>query len=60
MRDIFFAFGHACQASFDAILVSAGWFFPIVFACTLAFGAIYWMRAQARYTRRAMERKEYI
>jgi hypothetical protein len=26
----------------------------------LAFGAVYWMNAQAKYTRRAKDRKEYI
>lgn len=60
MRDFFFGFGHICQDLFDAVLVSAGWFFPIVFACVLAFGAVYWLRAQAKYTARAKERNEYI
>ena len=33
---------------------------PVSFACVLAFGAVYWMMAQAKYNRRAIERKEYI
>ncbi len=60
MRDFFFGFGHICQSIFDAVLVSAGWIFPVMFAIVLAFGAIYWMNAQAKYTARAKERKEYI
>jgi len=60
MRDFFFAFGHICQDTFDALLVSAGWLPPILFTIVLAFGAVYWMMAQAKYSRRAIERKEYI
>lgn len=60
MRDFFFATGHFLQDTFDALLVSVGWAPPVIFACTLAFGALYWMMAQARYTRRAKERNEYI
>ncbi len=60
MRDFFFGFGHLCQDLFDALLVSAGWFFPITFTIVLAFGAVYWMNAQAKYNRKAIERKEYI
>ena len=60
MRDFFFAFGHICQTSFDWLLVSVGWFPPVVFTIVLAFGAVYWMMAQAKYSRRAIERKEYI
>ncbi len=60
MRDFFFGFGHICQDLFDMLLVSAGWFFPVTFAIVLAFGAFYWMMAQAKYSRKAIERKEYI
>ena len=60
MRDFFFAFGHFCQKTFDLLLVSMGWAAPITFACVLAFGAIFWLNAQAKYTARAKERKEYI
>lgn len=60
MRDFFFAFGHICQTTFDWLLVSVGWAPPVIFACVLAFGAVYWMMAQAKYNRRAIERKEYI
>ena len=37
-----------------------GWTAPVIFTCELAFGAVYWMMAQAKYSRRAIERKEYI
>lgn len=60
MRDFFFGFGHICQDIFDVLLVKPGWILPVTFAIVLAFGAIYWMRAQAKYTARAKERKEYI
>lgn len=60
MRDLFFAIGHICQKTFDWFLVSMGWTLPVIFACVLAFGAFYWMMAQAKYTRKAIERKEYI
>ena len=60
MRDFFFAIGHICQKSFDWFLVSLGWIAPVTIAFVLAFGAFYWMRAQARYNRKAIERKEYI
>lgn len=54
MQDFFFAFGHFCQKTFDWFLVSLGWFTPVVFAIVLAIGAVYWMMAQAKYTRKAI------
>ncbi|MBK9760064.1 MAG: hypothetical protein IPO90_08865 [Flavobacteriales bacterium] len=60
MQSFFFAIGQFCQSSFDALLVPAGWIPPTIFTLVLAFGAFYWMNAQAKYSQRAKDRKEYI
>ena len=60
MESFFFAIGKFCQDSFDFLLVPFGWIPVAIFCGVLAFGAVYWMNAQAKYTRRAKERKEYI
>lgn len=60
MTQIWFSIGHFLQKSFDLLLVSFGWAPVYLFMVVLAFGAIYWLNTQAKYTRRAQERKEYI
>ena len=60
MSKIWFSIGHFVQATFNLVLVPLGWAPVVVFMLVLAFGAIYWMNAQAKYTRRAKERNEYI
>lgn len=60
MRSIFFGIGEFIQATFDCTIVPAGWSLPVIFTIVLAFGALYWMMAQAKYTRRAKERNETI
>jgi hypothetical protein len=60
MQSFFFAIGHFLQATFNALLVPGQWGPVWLFIVVLAFGAVYWMNAQAKYTRRAKERKEYI
>ena len=60
MSKIWFSIGHFVQATFKLVLVPLGWLPVVVFMLVLAFGAIYWMNAQAKYTRRAKERNQYI
>ncbi len=60
MTKIWFSIGQFLQATFNMLLVTAGWAPVVLFMLVLAFGAIYWMNAQAKYTRRAKERNQYI
>jgi hypothetical protein len=60
MTKIWFSIGQFLQATFNMLLVTAGWAPVALFMLVLAFGAIYWMNAQAKYTRRAKERNQYI
>jgi hypothetical protein len=60
MQSFFFAVGHFFQTTFDLLLVPGGWMPVTIFSVVLAFGAVYWMNAQAKYSRRAKDRKEYI
>ncbi|HMQ76080.1 MAG: hypothetical protein IPM49_12050 [Flavobacteriales bacterium] len=55
MQQIWFGIGHFIQKTFDWFLTPFGWLPPVLFSCVLGFGAIYWMRLQGRYNRKAKE-----
>ncbi len=60
MMHVWFSIARFMQKSFDLLLVSFGWAPVYIFACVLAFGALYWLNLQAKMTRRAKEKNEYI
>lgn len=60
MQEVFFSIARFLEATFDWLLVPFGWLPIVAFSLILGFGALYWLMLQARYTRRARERKEYI
>ncbi|MFT3884324.1 MAG: hypothetical protein QM724_02500 [Flavobacteriales bacterium] len=60
MNHIWYSIGHVLQLSFKFLLVSLGWAPVVVFSLVLFIGLLYWLSLQARYTRRAKEKGEYI
>lgn len=60
MTHVWFWFGHLFQWTFKNLLVPMGWAPVYIFMIVLAFGALYWMNLQSKYTKRAKDRNEYI
>jgi hypothetical protein len=60
MNAFWYSIARALQATFKFCLVSLGWIPVIIISCTLAFGLLYWLATQAKYTRRAKEKGGYI
>lgn len=60
MTHFWYSIGHALQASFQWLLVSVGWLPVTVISIVLAIGFLYWLSVQAKYSRRAKEKGEYI
>ncbi|MDQ3100924.1 MAG: hypothetical protein M3R08_06030 [Bacteroidota bacterium] len=59
MSQIFFSIGHFLEASF-LILVAMGWLPVIGISLILAFGLVYWLLTQRRYSQEARRRGTMI
>jgi CHASE2 domain-containing sensor protein len=59
MYQIFFSIGHFLEATFQ-ILVVLGWFPVIGISLILAFGLVYWLMLQRRYSEEARRRGTLI
>ncbi|MBV6404020.1 MAG: hypothetical protein IT228_04250 [Flavobacteriales bacterium] len=55
MQQIWFGIGHFLQNTFEWFLTPFGWMPPVLFACVLGFGIVYWLRLQGRFNRKAKE-----
>lgn len=59
MNTFWYWIGHALQYTLE-VLVTLGWLPVTLFSLVLAFGLVYWLGVQAKYTRRAKEKGGYI
>ena len=59
MNNIFFAIGHFLEATFTFI-VALGWLPVIGISLILAFGMLYWLMLQRRYSEEARRRGTMI
>ena len=55
VKEVMIQGGINPKLTFDWFLTPFGWLPPVLFSCVLGFGAIYWMRLQGRYNRKAKE-----
>ncbi|MCB0791297.1 MAG: hypothetical protein H6595_05705 [Flavobacteriales bacterium] len=60
MQAVWFGIAHFMESTFSWFLTPFGWLPVYGFTLVFAFGAIYWLRLQERYSRKAKERGDSI
>ncbi|MCB9171250.1 MAG: hypothetical protein H6597_05710 [Flavobacteriales bacterium] len=60
MQSVWFGIAHFMELTFSWFLTPFRWLPIYVFVGVFTFGAIYWLRTQARYTRQEKERGESL
>lgn len=60
MTHFWYAIARFLQKTFDLLLVPFGWLPVTIISIILGIGLVYWLSVQAKYSRRAKEKGEYI
>jgi hypothetical protein len=60
MTKLWYGIGHSLQTLMDWVLTPFGWAPVVIFSLVLAFGAIYWLMLQGRYSRAAKEKGGHL
>jgi hypothetical protein len=60
MTKFWFGIGHSIQTLLDWVLTPFGWAPVVLFSLVLAFGFVYWLVLQSRFTRAAKQKGGHI